>query len=472
MLIARDIEKRRLQDAYDSDKSEFVAVYGRRRVGKTFLIKEVFNSKFTFLHTGIADAPTEVQLNNFTSSLTKAGLTINEKPRNWFEAFDSLSVLIKASKRKGKKVVFLDELPWMGTHRSRFLTALEHFWNGFAALRDDVLLIVCGSATSWIINNVVNNHGGLHNRVTRQIYLRPFTLGECERLAASYNLRMSRRDILMNYMIMGGIPYYWSLLQKGLSQPQNIDVLCFTRGGEMTDEFNKLYSSLFKHPEPYVAIITALATKKCGMTREEIADAAKLNDGGKLTKYLDELEQCDFIRRYTMIGKVKKGAIFQLIDAFTLFYFRFMKSHSMTTGPIWVKLQGKPKFNSWTGIAFERVCLIHIDQIRKRLGISGVITTVHSWQKKEDETPGAQIDLLIDREDGVITLCEMKYHAGKYAIHKKDNLTLQNKLDALANFLKTKKAIHLTMITGYGLAPTEYSSMVQSEVVADDLFDD
>ncbi len=472
MLIARDIEKRRLQDAYNSEKSEFVAVYGRRRVGKTFLIKEVFNSKFTFLHTGIADAPTEVQLNNFSSSLTKAGLTLKEKPRNWFEALDSLSILIKASRKKGKKVVFLDELPWMDTHRSRFLAALEHFWNGFAALRDDVLLIVCGSATSWIINNVVNNHGGLHNRVTHQIYLRPFTLGECERLAASYNLRMSRRDILMNYMIMGGIPYYWSLLQKDLSQPQNIDSLCFTRGGEMTDEFNKLYSSLFKHPEPYVAIITALATKKCGMSRDEIAEAAKLNDGGKLTKYLDELEQCDFIRRYTMIGKAKKGSIFQLIDSFTLFYFRFMKSHSMTTGPIWVKLQGKPKFNSWTGIAFERVCLIHIDQIRKRLGISGVITTVHSWQKKEDETPGAQIDLLIDREDGVITLCEMKYQTGKFAIHKKDSLSLQNKVDALANSLKTKKAIHLTMITGYGLAPTEYSSMVQSEVVADNLFDD
>lgn len=472
MLIARDNEKRSLQRALGSKKSEFIAIYGRRRVGKTFLVKEVFGANFTFLHTGIADAPTETQIENFKTSLSLAGHMVSHRPRNWFEAFDELAELIRNSHPSGKKVIFLDELPWMDTHRSRFLPALEHFWNGFAALRDDVLMIVCGSATSWIINNVINNHGGLHNRVTHQIYLRPFSLGECERLALSYNLKMSRRDILQNFMIMGGIPYYWSLMQKDLSQPQNIDALCFTRGGEMVDEFNKLYSSLFKHPEPYLAIITALATKKCGMSRDEIISVAKLNNGGKLTKYLDELEQCDFIRKYTMIGKVKKDSMFQLIDSFTLFYFKFIKSHSLNTGPIWVKLQGKPKFNTWAGLAFERVCLLHIDQIRKALGISGVITTIHSWQKKADEAPGAQIDLLIDREDGVINLCEMKYYSTKYSISKKDNINLQNKIDAFSVATKTKKAIHLTMITSFGATANVYGSIVQSELTAEDLFID
>lgn len=472
-LIARDIEKKRLKEAFSSDKSEFVAIYGRRRVGKTFLVKKVFNNSFTFLHTGIAEAPIDIQLENFRLSLENFGMELSQKLHDWFEAFEMLSTLIKGNKSNGKKIIFLDELPWMDTHKSRFVVALEHFWNGFAALREDVMLIVCGSATSWVINKIINNHGGLHNRVTHQLYLRPFTLGECERLAASYDLRMSRRDILQNYMIMGGIPYYWSLLNKGLSQPQNIDALCFTRGGEMVGEFDKLYSSLFKRPEPYIAIITALATKKCGMTREEIANMAKLNDGGKLTKYLEELEQCDFIRRFTMIGKTKKGTMFQLIDPYTLFYFKFMKSHSLTSGPIWVKLQGKPKFNAWIGIAFERACLLHIDQIRKKLGISGVITAIHSWQKKnEDLTHGAQIDLLIDREDGVINVCEMKYYSGQYAITKKDCAGLQNKLDAFSNSINTKKAVHVTMITSYGIVPNEYSSMVQSEIIADDLFND
>lgn len=471
MLIARDKEKEKLMNAYCSSQSTFVAVYGRRRVGKTFLIKEIFKDNFSFLHTGIANSPINIQLENFRNSLINAGHEAPGKLKNWFEAFDELSKMIKSISHSRKKIIFIDELPWMDTHRSRFLSALEHFWNGFASLRDDIMLIVCGSATSWIISNVINNHGGLHNRVSHQIYLRPFTLGECERLAIYYKLKLSRHDILQNYMIMGGIPYYWSLLKKGMSLPQNIDVLCFTRGGEMVGEFDKLYSSLFKHPEPYMAIINALAKKKCGMTREEIAVITKLSDGGKLTKYLDELEQCDFIRRFSIIGKVKKGAMFQLIDSFTLFYFKFIKNHSLSSGPIWTMLQGKPKFNSWAGLAFERVCMLHIAQIKRKLGINGVITSVHSWQTKES-AKGAQIDLLIDREDGVINLCEMKYYAVKFAITKKDNDSFQNKIEAFSQSIQTKKAIHLTLITSYGLTQNEYSYAIQNSLTADDLFSD
>ena len=297
MLIGRENEKKELLSVMNSDNSEFVAVYGRRRVGKTYLIRETFNYKFTFQHTGMANTTSKKQLTGFRDSLIEQGATKVPKLSNWLQAFSELKRFLNNS-TDVKKLVFIDELPWLDPPKSDFLSALEYFWNGWATARKDIILIVCGSATSWIVEKIINNHGGLHNRLTKRIKLNPFTLKECEAFSNSRNLALNRAQIVEAYMIIGGIPYYWNYIKKGQSIAQNVDNLFFKEGGELRDEFDMLYASLFKNPEGYIKIVTALGKKKAGMSRNEIIAATKLTDNGTLTRMLNELEWCGFIRKY------------------------------------------------------------------------------------------------------------------------------------------------------------------------------
>lgn len=470
MLIGRHTEQHQLLEAAHSEYSEFVAVYGRRRVGKTFLIRETFNYEFTFYHTGLARKNTREQLQSFQLSLRRQGLAKAPLPCNWLEAFDMLATLIENSSDK-KKVIFIDEMPWMDAPRSHFLTALEQFWNGFASARRDVLLIVCGSATSWIINKIVRNHGGLHNRLTHRVFLRPFTLAECEEYALHFGLGMTRRQILEGYMILGGIPYYWSLLDKSQSLALNIDTLFFGRSAALLHEYDELYASLFNRPQHYVSVIEALGTKKAGMTRQELVASSHLNDNGHLTTILAELEYCGFIRRYNCIGMKTRQAIFQLIDNFSLFYFKFMQGNKGNDKHYWSKSIDKPIYNAWCGLAFERVCLLHSEAIKTRLGIAGVISDEYSWHKEGTANePGAQIDLVIDRNDGVINLCEIKFTKSPFKIDKEYDAALQRKKAVFCSATHTTKAVHLTMITDQGLVDNPYAREIQSQVSADDLF--
>jgi AAA+ ATPase superfamily predicted ATPase len=470
MIIGRKKEQAILQKAYNSEYSEFVAVYGRRRIGKTFLVREFFNYKFTFYHTGVSKEKTRIQLKSFQSSLKKQGLKDAPTPKNWLDAFDMLAELIEKSSDK-KKVIFIDEMPWIDAPRSSFLPAFEHFWNGWASARKDVLLIICGSATSWIMNKVIHNHGGLHNRVTYNIPLEPFTLNECEQYAKNLKLEMSRRQLLECYMILGGVPYYWSKLQSDISLAQNVDELFFSRHGALKDEFKELYASLFSNPEPYMNIITALGQNKTGLTREDIINHCKINDSGKLTKYLENLESCGFIRKYFSIGKKTKDSIYQLIDNYTLFYFKFIRDNRVTDKHQWSKNIDTPLYNTWCGLSFEKVCLQHSDQIKEKLGISGVISSEYSWHTEgTPEYPGAQIDLLIDRNDDVINLCEMKFTKAPFRIDKEYDLALQRKREIFKRKTKTQKAIHITMVTSSGLEDNSFAQDIQSQVTADDLF--
>ena len=358
--------------------------------------------------------------------------------------------------------------------KSSFMPAFENFWNAWASARKDILLIVCGSATSWMVKKILKNRGGLHNRLNNQIHLQPFNLHECELYAKSINLPLERQEIMEAYMVFGGIPFYWSLLNKSLSLPQNIDTLLFGRTPKLGNEFKELYSSLFKQPEPYLDIITALAKKKIGMTREEIIANSNLATNGQLTKHLEDLENCGFIRRYQAIGSKTKNALYQLIDNFTLFYFKFMEGKKNTDANYWSKIQMASIFNVWCGLAFERVCLLHSEQIKKALGISGVITNEYSWRTAAtNEHSGAQIDLLIDRSDKAINLCEIKYSDGPYTIDKKYMENLRNKAALFRQLTKTRKGIALTMITSSGLVKNSYSmNNIHSQVTADDLFVD
>lgn len=469
MIIGRKEELKLFSELMNSNRSEFVAVYGRRRVGKTFLIREAFNYQFTFQHTGVLDAPLSEQLVEFRESLYSAGMKPTAMPKTWSEAFHALERFLQQLP-EGRKVLFIDELPWMDTPRSNFIRALDHFWNSWASARRDILLIVCGSATSWIIDNIVMNYGGLHNRLTRQIYLRPFCLRECEELCKSEKLGFTRRQVLEAYMALGGIPYYWSYMRRGESVAQNFDRMFFSEKGELTGEFDALYASLFRNPNPHLTIINTLAGKKSGMTRGEILDVSGMDDNATFVKAMKELEQCDFIRKFTVIGKKAKGAMYQLIDNFTLFYYQFMKENVNGDEHFWTNHYQSSIHNVWAGLAFERACLLHLPQIKKALGFSAVISSAHSWSFKPTDGHGVQIDLLIDRNDDCINLCEMKYFTAKYRLDEQEYERLQYCRETFIAESGTSKAVQLTMVTPFGLVPGGYADDIQCNVTMDDLF--
>lgn len=472
-MIGRIKEQKILKEAYNSEYSQFVAVYGRRRIGKTFLVRETFEYSFTFQHAGAAKESLKGQLGLFRTSLQDFGYSDCPELKSWHEAFNQLKVLIQNSKSK-KKTIFLDEAAWMDTPKSNFLSALEHFWNSWASNRKDVLLIICASATSWIINKVFKNRGGLHNRVTVRIPLAPFTLKECEFYSKERGLKLNRYQILNLYMVMGGVALYWSILDKRLSAVQNIDQLFFNKDAKLNGEFYDLYNSLFKHPEAYKAIVVALGKHLPGLTRQELLKHTGQADNGVFSDRLEELEECGFIMKMRAFPKNKKESIYKLCDNFTIFYFKYIKTNAGIED-FWTKNFKSQSIRSWSGFAFERVCLQHIGQIKKAIGIAAVSTTEHMWrfvpEKGEKNIKGAQIDLLIDRDDNVINVCEMKWASEEFVIQKADDADIKNKVSALERETGTKKAIHVTMVTTYGVKHNMYYDEIQSEVVLDQLFD-
>ncbi|MBU0764837.1 MAG: ATP-binding protein [Bacteroidetes bacterium] len=470
-LIGREDEIKILNSLLQSDKSEFVAVFGRRRVGKTFLVREVFKDKFTFYITGLANSTLERQLLNFHTSLHDYGKPARDIPvlKNWFSAFRELISFLERSRSK-KKIVFIDELPWLDTPKSGFLSALEHFWNSWASARSDILLIVCGSAISWMLNKLINNKGGLHNRVTYKLKVVPFTLKECEAFFKSRNVHLNRYQIIELYMAMGGIPYYLDAIRPGISVVQNIDSLFFSKNGLLRDEFFNLYASLFKHPENHVAVVTALSKKAKGLTREEIIHYANLTNGGGITKVLEELESSGFIMKYTPFKKRNKQSLFQLVDFYTLFYFKFI-CNQKTGKNYWQNSIDSPRHRAWSGYAFEQVCLMHMEQIKKELGISGVHTEESSWRSSGGEN-GTQIDLLIDRADQVINICEIKFSVGEFVIDKKYAQTLRNRISTFKTETGTRKSVFLTMITTYGTKTNTYAlELINNNLTMNSLFE-
>ena len=468
MLIGRQNEQQRLRSAFESEYSEFVAVYGRRRVGKTFLVRETFGYKFTFQHSGLAQGTRSQQLKAWRASLKECGLNVSHTPSNWLDAFALLKELVKSSPEK-KKVIFIDELPWMDTHASGLIPALENFWNSWASARKDVLLIICGSATSWIINKIVKNKGGLHNRIDYKIPLRPFTLRECELYMESRKVKMSRKQLTEGYMIMGGVPFYWKAMQKGLSLAQNIDQCFFTPDGEFYEEFDALYASLFKRPEGYITVVSLLAKRRSGMTRDELIHAGHFVDNGSFSQMLKDLENCGFIRSYYVVGKEKKDAIFQLIDPFTIFYYEFISNNSKRDPQYWTHSLNTSTYKTWCGLSFERVCMLHTAQIKTALGISGVISGVYSWRSRNGN-PGVQIDMVIDRDDDIMSMCEMKYTASPWEMYARDLENMQHKEDVFVAETGTRKAIHKILISANGVVRNEYSDDLQKIITLDDLF--
>ena len=326
MIVGRTEELRTLRELKSSELSQFATVYGRRRVGKTFLVREAFDYKFTFQHAGIAKQGMKVQLARFRASLIEHGHKDCPVLSNWFDAFDQLKVLVNHTKTR-KKILFLDEVAWMDTPKSGFVSALENFWNAWATNRKDIILVICASATSWIIKKVFKSRGGLHNRATIRIPVAPFTLKECEEYASHLSLRLTRYQIINLYMVMGGVAMYWSLLDKKMSAVQNIDALFFGPSAKLLGEYNELYDSLFKSPGPYKKIISSLATNGEGLTRKDLVCLVGEPDNGDFTTKLEELEQCGFVLKSTAFPKKKSEFRYRLIDNYTLFYFKYLREH-------------------------------------------------------------------------------------------------------------------------------------------------
>lgn len=469
-IIGRVNELDLLRKVKASEKSEFVAVYGRRRVGKTFLIREAFHQDFAFYLTGVANINLHQHLSNFHRAMQKyypeESLT---SPGSWFDAFGQLEDALSKT-GKDKKVIFLDELPWLDTAQSSFIQALDYFWNSFASARNDIILIVCGSAASWMINTLIHNKGGLHNRVTQRIRLEPFSLNECEAFFKSRAGVFDKYQLIQLYMVMGGIPFYLDHVNVSMSASQNINRLCFQPDGILAEEFNDLYRSLFNKAEKHIAIIEALSKKVKGLTRKEIITATKLPNAGSTTKILKELEESGFIRKYQSFGKLEKDSLYQLSDFYSLFYIKFIKGNHVLNENNWINGLGTPQQNAWSGYAFEQVCLAHLTQIKRALGISGIQTNSSSWINT-GKTNKNQIDLVIDRKDGVINLCEMKFSIGPFTVDKKYHEELQDKIQSFRMATQTSKSIFLTMITTFGITRNMYSnSLVQNSFKMDDLF--
>lgn len=470
-IIGREKEKRILENCLNSGRPEFIAVYGRRRVGKTYLIKEYFNNNFSFYATGASDLNMKGQLRLFYESLLQYGREDRTQPKDWFEAFQMLRELLEKptvhrDPASGRKVIFLDELPWMDTRRSEFKSALDHFWNSWASAQEDIVLIVCGSATSWIIENLLKDTGGLHNRVTRQLYLRPFSLHECEQLFSANGIILTRQQIIQSYMIFGGIPYYLNYFDRRLSLAQNIEVICFQEESPLRYEFGRLYASLFRNSRMHMKIIKTLAKNGNGMSRAELAKQKDISDGAGLTDALNELEQCGFIRKYKNLTRSDSTWLYQVVDPFTLFHLRFLENGDVES---WMTHINTPGFYSWSGLAFELVCLLHVGQMKTALGIQSVETSEYSWRSSETK-PGAQIDLVIDRKDDVINLCEMKFSMEPYKIDAAYEKSLLTKTEVFRKETGTKKALHLTFVSANDLARNAHANCIVSEIRGEDLF--
>lgn len=469
-IIGRQAEIQEFERFYSSGKPEFIAVYGRRRVGKTYLINSLYDEQYAFSTTGIIEGTKDEELTAFHTSLKLYGYK-GRKPRAWMSAFEALRQLLESKKVHGKRmVVFIDELPCLATPRSGLVKALDFFWNSWGCKQKELFLIVCGSATSWIIRKIIDNRGGLHNRITHEKHLFPFTLKETREFLHQSGFTWPDINILQTYMALGGIPYYLGMLNKDQSLTDNIDALFFSGEKPLTKEYSRLYKSIFKESEKYEAVIKALSSNKKGYTRKELAEKLKVENNGHFGNILEDLVNCDFIREYNTISKKVRtnSSIYQLVDFYSIFYHTFA-AKKQSDAHYWAHTLNTPAQNNWYGHAFERVAMAHIPQILSALGIDRILTQYCSW-RSNDLTGGAQIDLVISRADNMINLCEAKYSASEYSLTKDESMKLLHRMELFQTATATRKGIFITLITTHGLAKNMWHDTANSVVTMADLF--
>lgn len=470
-IIGRKEEIELLLSLKDTTKAEFVALYGRRRVGKTFLVNSLFGREYTFKMTGVIDGTLKDQLDAFSESMSYYGFELDNEPTDWMSAFRELKKALRAHVESGKQcIIFFDELPAMDAQKSGVAKALGYFWNQWASEYSNITLIVCGSATSWMITNIIDSKGGLHDRLTHELHIRPFRLKETEDYFIANGFQWSRDIIAQAYLALGGVPYYLSLLSPQESFVQNIDRLFFGPDEKLRREFKRLFTTLYRLPHSYIEIVKQLCEKKKGATRQELAKLLKVSNNGLLGQKLEDLVQCDLLRKIPVREKkIKKNEyIYQLADFFCIFWLTFIQRAELETN-YWQHHINTPEINSWLGLAFERLCLSHVEQIKQALRIDGISTIQYAWRSKHSD-PGAQIDLVIERADKIVNLCEIKYSQETYTLDKDEYEKLLNRKSSFINETGLKHTPWITIIASSGLAKGMYSDMVQSVVSQDDLF--
>lgn len=470
-IIGREAEMKRLNTALEGNKPEFVALYGRRRVGKTFLINQMFKNQFAFKMTGVIEGKLRDQFTAFADAMYDYGFPIPQKPKDWMQAFIMLKNALKKKVESGERcVIFVDELPALDGEGSNVASAVGYFWNSWACQYDNIIFIICGSATSWMISNVIDSKGGLHDRITMEMPIHPFTLKETEAYLDSNHFTWNRLMTLQVYMVFGGIPYYLSLLDSEESLVQNIDRLFFSQDMQMRREFRRLFNTLYKNPEKYIDIVKTLGKSRRGMTREEIASELNSANNGHLGKQLEDLVYCDLIRKNVVREKriKRKDAIYQLCDFFSLFYLTFI-DRAEVEQQYWAHHINTPEINSWMGLTYERICMAHIQQIKHALRIDAISTLSYSWRSKTAK-PAAQIDIIIERADRIVNICEVKYSQSEYELNKEEYDKIQKRCRTFIQETGLRHAPWITMITTDGAAKGKYSGMIQSQVTLDDLF--
>ncbi len=472
VIICRDEALSFFTETLKSDKSELVAVIGRRRVGKTFMIRTFYKAHTVFEFTGIYETDLDIHMQQFSKALSQYfnidGAVVI---KNWFKAFDQLEKACEGLKKsKKKKVIFLDELPWMASSKSNFKAAISNFWNNWASKRNDFIIVITGSSSSWMYNEVFADKGGLYQRVTRKLYIEPFTLNETEKFLKHKGVLFNRASVLELYLAIGGIPFYLDLIQKGESVAQAIDRLFFKAKAELKGEFNELFKSLFGEAAVHIEVVKLLAQRLEGLNRTEISAHLQITSSGNFTRLLDDLDKCGFISSYIPFGKKTKDKIYKLTDPYTLFHLKFIYEHQGLNK--WERISRTQQWVSWSGLAFENTCFLHIAGIKEKLKIGGMYSNISSWRRKGDATmKGAQIDMLIDRDDKIINLCEMKYYSNTVTVSAEMAREIRLKMASFLHFSKTRKTIFPIMVSPFGIFENEHTQgLIQNVVTIDDLF--
>lgn len=479
-IIGREYEKEQLKEILNSNDAQLLAVYGRRRVGKTFLITEFFSGKTDiFTVTGMNNVPMKEQLKNFKLLFQKKFPMSGplQDITSWRQAFEMIDSQIGKYRKKKKFLLFFDELPWLATPKSRFMQNLDFFWNTQWCKNPNIIVVLCGSAASWMLQKLIYAKGGLHNRLTESIRLQPFTLRETRDFLDSRKIELPEDKILELYMAMGGVPLYLQQVRKGLSATQNINKICFTKNGLLYNEFDNLFASLFKHSERHLKIIRIIAGKRYGISREELIKKSGIKSGSSLNDPLKELIEAGFVADFIPFGNKKKNIYFKVIDEYTFFYLKWIEGIKSTVFSsqnmnYWNQQVRSASWNSWAGYAFEGIVQKHYDAVKKALRIENIPCDAASWRGNRKDGKGAQIDLLFDRGDGVVSICEIKHCRNEFTIDKKYKQELENKLDVFHDKYKTRKHLFLVMITIFGLKVNDYSKeIVANEVILSDLFE-
>lgn len=471
-MVGRVQERRCLDRCDGSDKSELVCVYGRRRVGKTFLVEQTLGPFFAFHVVGSKDAATSSQLREFGLELTDRGDPNPNPPADWREAFNRLYKVITAPDAPrsphGKAVVFIDEFPWFAKQRSDFLSAFSTFWNRRSTTGQKLLVVICGSATSWVIEHVLESAGDMAARVTESIFLKPFALAETKEYFDSRGFGWDERSLIETQMVFGGLPYFFSLMSPHQSLAQSIDRLCLRPRAQLRDETMILLESTMRRSRLYVELFALLAQHRYGVPK---AEAMRLlgHSTNQFIKATAEAVKCGYVHEYKNLSKPQNPKYLMLVDPFILFHYRLIEPAHGDSPRSWADfVADQERYTAWRGNAFEIVCLQHVRQLKSALGIGGVLTKEYPWASAR-KAGGAQVDLVIERADRIVNLCEMKFTDAPYELTSAVEQELVRKREVFREETGTRLALKTVLVSAQGTAGYHDSQIAQI-ITADDLF--